>query len=74
MFRPHQAREDTVLFPMIRSLISEKEFKDLSEKFEDREHELFGENGFEKMVKRITSIEKDLGIYHLDQFTAAYPL
>ena len=69
MYRPHEAREDTVLFPQVRSLISEQEFKDLGEKFEDLEHELFGEKGFETMVKKVETIEKELEIYNLEQFT-----
>jgi len=69
MYRPHEAREDTVLFPQIRSLMSEQEFKELSEKFEDLEHELFGEHGFETMLEKIARMEKDLGIYQLEQFT-----
>lgn len=69
MYRPHEAREDTVLFPQIRSLISEQEFKELGEKFEELEHKLFGEEGFEKMVKKVEDIEKELGIYQLEQFT-----
>ncbi len=69
MYRPHEAREDTILFPKVRYLMSEKEFKELSEKFEEMEHQLFGKDGFDKMLKRIETIEKDLGIYKLDQFT-----
>jgi hemerythrin-like domain-containing protein len=69
MYRPHEAREDTVLFPQVRSMLSEKEFKDLGEKFEDIEHELFGKEGFFGIVKKIEGIEKELGIYKLEQFT-----
>jgi hypothetical protein len=38
MYRPHESREDTVLFPAIRSLMTAKEYDDLGEQFEDREH------------------------------------
>lgn len=69
MYRPHEAREDTVLFPQVRSLLSEEEFKRLSKKFEELEHHLFGENGFEKIVQRVKDIERSLGIYNLEQFT-----
>lgn len=69
MYRPHEAREDTVLFPQVRSLISEKEFVEMGEKFEDLEHKLFGKEGFFGIVKRVAAIEKELGIYNLDQFT-----
>lgn len=69
MYRPHEAREDTILFPKVRDLMNEDEFQQLSEKFEEMEHQLFGKDGFEKMLKRIETIEKDLGIYKLEQFT-----
>ena len=69
MYRPHEAREDTELFPLVRTLIPEKEFEELGEKFEEIEHELFGEQGFFGVVVRVENIEKSLGIYQLDKFT-----
>jgi hemerythrin-like domain-containing protein len=69
MYRPHEAREDTVLFPALRQIVSKQEFDALGEDFEDKEHQLFGEDGFEKIVDRIASIEKTLGVYELSQFT-----
>ncbi len=70
MYRPHAAREDTVLFPAFRSLVSAKEYDELGEKFEAKEHELFGEDGFQKIVNEVADLEKALGIYELAQFTA----
>jgi hemerythrin-like domain-containing protein len=69
MYAPHEAREDTVLFPAIRKVVSKHEFDALGEDFEKKEHQLFGEDGFEKMVDRVAAIEKALGIYDLAQFT-----
>ncbi|HEY7089747.1 MAG TPA: hemerythrin domain-containing protein [Tepidisphaeraceae bacterium] len=69
MYNPHEAREDTVLFPALRKIISAHEYGALGEDFEKKEHELFGEEGFEKMVDRVAGIEKSLGIYDLSQFT-----
>lgn len=69
MFRPHEAREDTVLFPAFHKLLSSEEYEKLGDKFEKREHELFGENGFDKAVNQVSDIEKQLGIYNLSQFT-----
>ncbi|HEV8262670.1 MAG TPA: hemerythrin domain-containing protein [Burkholderiales bacterium] len=69
MYRPHEAREDTVLFPALHDLISQHEFDALGEDFEKKEHELFGEEGFEKMVAEVTGLEKSLGLYDLSQFT-----
>lgn len=71
MYRPHEAREDTVLFPAFRSVVSPKEFRDLGEQFEDKEHELFGEEGFEGIVVQVGGLEQALGIYDLNQFTPA---
>jgi hemerythrin-like domain-containing protein len=69
MYRPHAAWEDTVLFPAFRSLVSPKEYETLGEKFEDKEHELFGKDGFQKIVSEVAELEKALGIYNLAQFT-----
>jgi len=69
MYNPHEAREDTVLFPAFRKIVSANEYASLGEDFEKKEHELFGEDGFEKMVDKVTNIEKKLGIYELAQFT-----
>lgn len=69
MYRPHAAREDTILFPALRTVVSEKEFHDLGEEFEEKEEKLFGEGGFEKIVAQVTELEKTLGIYELAQFT-----
>jgi hemerythrin-like domain-containing protein len=69
MYAPHEAREDTVLFPALRRLISGHEFHALGEAFEDEEHRRFGKEGFEGIVDRVASLEKTLGIYDLKQFT-----
>ena len=69
MYAPHEAREDTVLFPALRTVVSKNAFDALGEDFEKKEHQLFGEDGFETIVDRVASIERALGIYDLAQFT-----
>jgi hemerythrin-like domain-containing protein len=69
MYNPHEAREDTVLFPAFHKIVSPHEFDSLGEDFEKKENELFGEDGFEKVVDKVAGIEKRLGIYDLTQFT-----
>ena len=69
MYNPHEAREDTVLFPAFRKIVSPHEFDALGEDFEKKEDELFGEGGFEKVVDQVAGIEQRLGIYDLAQFT-----
>ncbi len=69
MYNPHEAREDTVLFPAFRKIVSKSEYDALGEDFEKKEHALFGKDGFETMVEKVAGIEKKLGIYDLAQFT-----
>jgi len=69
MYRPHESREDTVLFPAFRKLVSRHEYDSLGEEFENNEHKRFGQDGFETMVAKVADIEKQLGIYDLSQFT-----
>jgi len=69
MYEPHEAREDTVLFPAFRKIVSPNEYDALGEDFEKKEHELFGDEGFEKNVEEVSKLEKALGIYDLAQFT-----
>lgn len=69
MYRPHEAREDTVVFPAFKTVIDAKEYAHLGEVFEDRERKLFGKNGFETVVAKIADLEKSLGIYDLGKFT-----
>lgn len=69
MYRPHKAREDTVLFPAFHQLVNDSEYAALGEKFENKEEELFGKNGFETMVQKVEALEKELGINELNKFT-----
>ena len=69
MYNPHEAREYTVLFPAFHRIVSAHEFDSLGEDFEKKEDELFGDDGFFKVVDRVAEIEKKLGIYDLAQFT-----
>jgi hemerythrin-like domain-containing protein len=69
MCRPHAAREDTVLLPAVRSIVSRHEFGALGEEFERKEHQLFGSDGYEGVVAEVASLEAALGIEELAQFT-----
>lgn len=69
MYRPHAAREDTVLFPAFHQVMTGTAYDKLGEVFEDQENRLFGDKGFEKVVGRIETIEETLDIHNLSQFT-----
>ena len=69
MYRPHEAREDTVLFPALRTLLTPRQVEALGERMEEDEHKVLGNEGFERAVAEVASIEKALGIFDLAQFT-----
>ena len=69
MYRPHEAREDTVLFPALRTILTPKQVEALGDRMEEDEHKVLGEEGFEHSVEKVEKIERQLGIYELGQFT-----
>lgn len=73
MYQNHAAREDTVVFPAWKDLISEEDYKELGEKFEEIEHEQFGEDGFDNAVKQISEVESSLKLADIAQFTPPAP-
>lgn len=70
MYTPHEAREDTVLFPALHIITTPQEYAALGEKFQEIEHKTFGVDGFDFYLDQVTAFEKYLGVYDLAQFTA----
>jgi hemerythrin-like domain-containing protein len=73
MYRPHAAREDTVVFPAWKLLLTTKQLDEMNDRFEDIEHQQFGADGFENAVRQISDIERELGLADLAQFTGPSP-
>ncbi len=69
MYRPHLAREDSVLFPALRNVAAPPEYASLGRKWQDREETRFGKTGYEKIVEEVAGLEKELGIADLGQYT-----
>lgn len=69
MYRPHEAWEDTELFPKLRSIVSPHEFDSMGEDFERDERRKFGEDGFKRYVERVAALEQTIGIHDLARFT-----
>jgi hemerythrin-like domain-containing protein len=69
MYRPHEAREDTELFPALHSVVSKHEYDAMGEEFERIERKTFGGDGFDMAVDQVTELEKQFGIYDISQFT-----
>jgi hemerythrin-like domain-containing protein len=73
MYQPHEAREDTVVFPRFRSISTPEELNQLGLTFADLQRQQFGPNGFTEYVAKVSAIEQSLGIYDLNQFTPPAP-
>lgn len=69
MFRPHEAKESSELFPLLQSLMSPEEYIKLGEQFEKIGEDMFGKNGYEILLTKLTSIEKKLNLNTLELFT-----
>jgi hemerythrin-like domain-containing protein len=69
MYRPHAAREDTVLFPALRGLVGAKAYTELGEQFEDKERQMLGDHGFERAVDEVAKLEQAFGVADLAALT-----
>lgn len=70
MYRPHAAREDTVLFPALRGLVGKHEYEELGDQFEDKEKQMLGDHGFEHAVDEVARLEQAFGVDDLAKLTA----
>jgi hemerythrin-like domain-containing protein len=71
MYRPHAAREDTVLFPALHDVIPARDYRDLGERFEEEEHRRFGDDGFTGIVASVAELERRVDIHALEQAAPA---
>jgi hemerythrin-like domain-containing protein len=62
MYEEHAAREDTIVFPAWKKLLSPKQLDEMGDLFEDIEHKTFGKDGFDDAVEQIAAIEHGLGL------------
>ena len=62
MYRPHAAREDTVLFPEFRGIVGAHAYGELGEQFEAKETEMLGDHGFEHAVAEVARFEQAFGL------------
>ena len=73
MYEHHAAIEDTVVFPAWKETQNAEQLDEMNDKFEEIEHQQFGEDGFENALKQMEEIEQSLGLGDLAQFTAPAP-
>lgn len=69
MYRPHAAREDTVLFPELRGLVGKHAYEELGDQFEDKEKQMLGDHGFEHAVEEVAKLEQAFGLHDLAKLT-----
>lgn len=73
MYENHAAREDTIVFQTWKDALSAPQLHEMSEKFEEIEHQLFGKDGFQDAVEKIGQIEQMLGFADLERYMAPPP-
>lgn len=73
MYAHHAAREDTEVFTAWKDSLSASAFKEMGERFERIERQVFGHDGFEDALKHIAELEGEMGLADLASFTIAPP-
>ncbi|SHF57879.1 Hemerythrin-like domain-containing protein [Jatrophihabitans endophyticus] len=69
MYEPHEAWEDTVVFPALRAATSPRTLGELAERFHDLADREFGDAALRQVLHRVEGIETQLGIADLASFT-----
>jgi hemerythrin-like domain-containing protein len=73
MYQWHTAMEDTVVFPAWKDTLSEHAYHEMSEQFEDIEHQSFGKDGFDDARRQMSEIERAFDLTDPTLFTAPLP-
>lgn len=69
MYEPHEAWEDTVIYPGLRASTSQRELDLLAERFAELEQRHYGDAALQQMLDRVSGLEEQLGIGDLAAFT-----
>lgn len=73
MYGSHSAREDVIVFPAWKALVSDTGYREAGEEFAEIERKLFGQDAFADADRRIGRIEQHLGLADLASYTAPVP-
>jgi hemerythrin-like domain-containing protein len=73
MYEHHATREDAIVFPAWKAALSAHAYHDMSKRFERIEHQMFGHDGLADAMKQLTSIESQMGLTDIAQFSIAAP-
>jgi hemerythrin-like domain-containing protein len=69
MITAHAAWEETVIFPAMYDLLSERDMDDINKKFMEAERRLLGNKGPVELYRTIDDIEEAAGTHDLSMFT-----
>lgn len=69
MYRAHANWEDTMLFPVLRSMMPEKAYTELSTAVSKAQTEFLGRDGFSETILKLNGYENILGIGDIASFT-----
>jgi hemerythrin-like domain-containing protein len=69
MYVPHESWEDTLVYPALRSVSTPTQIVQLASHFATLQTQQFGPNAFAEMLAKVESVEQQLGIADLNQFT-----
>jgi hemerythrin-like domain-containing protein len=69
MYEPHEAREDTVIFPALRTALGDDRLADLGTRIQREQRQKFGSDAVADVLAKVGKAEDALGISDLAQFT-----
>jgi hemerythrin-like domain-containing protein len=69
MYAPHEAWEDTVVYPTLRQVTPQRTIDQLAERFHDLEARQYGDSALRTILARVGGIEEQLDIHDLNTFT-----
>jgi len=69
MYSRHEAWEDTIIFPTIRAVTTQRTLDELAARFVDLETARYGDSAYIHFLGRVKGIEEQLGVGNLASFT-----
>lgn len=69
MYQAHTDREDTVLLPALRQVITPAVYREINKAFQNDERQILGQNGLDELTRKLIGFEEALGLGDLAAFT-----
>lgn len=73
MYEPHEAFEDTIIYPALRALTPQRVLDELADRFVSEEHGRYRDDQLAAILDRVTGVEQQLGLADLNAFTPPAP-